>query len=154
MWELNYKESWASKNLCFWTVMLKKRLESHLDCKEIQPVHPKGSQSWIFIGRTDAKTEIPILWSLMRRTDSWKRPWCWKKLKAGGEGEDRWWHHQLNGYEFEQALRVDVGQRSLAYCSPWGHKELDMTERLNWTELTWGKLSGFSFLFLWFCCGH
>ena len=62
MWELDYKESWAPKNLCFWTVVLEKTLESPLDCKEIQPVHPKGNQSWIFIGRTDAEAEAPILW--------------------------------------------------------------------------------------------
>ena len=89
MWELDYKESWTPKNWCFWTVVLEKTLESPLDCKEIQPVHPKGNQSWIFIGRTDAEAETPILWP----TDAdwhWKRPWCWERLKAG-EGADRGW---------------------------------------------------------------
>ena len=70
MWELDYKESWALKNWCFWTVVLEKTLESPLDCKEIQPVHPKGDQSWVFFGRTDAEAEAPILWHLMRRADS------------------------------------------------------------------------------------
>ena len=93
MWELDYKESWALKNWCFWTVVLEKTLESPLDCKEIQPVHLKGNQSWIFIGRTDARAKTPIL----RPPDGknwliWKKPWCyWERLKAGGEGDDRGW---------------------------------------------------------------
>ena len=90
MWELDHKKSWALKNWCFWTVVLEKTLESPLDCKESQPVHPKGNQSWIFIGRTDAETETPILWS-PEELSHWKRPWCWKTLKAGGEGDDRGW---------------------------------------------------------------
>ena len=90
MWELDYKESWAPKNWCFWTVVLEKTLESPMDCKEIQPVHPKGNQSWIFIGRTDAET--PIVWPPDGK--NWlfgKKPWCWERLKAGGEGDDRGW---------------------------------------------------------------
>ena len=90
MWELDCEESWAPKNWCFWTVVLEKTLESPLDCKEIQPVHPKGNQSWIFIGRAEA--EAPILWPPDVKT--WltgKRPWCWERLKAGGEGDDRGW---------------------------------------------------------------
>ena len=89
MWELDYKESWAPKNYCFWTVVLEKTLESPLDCKEIQPVHSKGNQSWIVIGRTDAEAEIPVLWP--PDVKNWKRPWCWERLKAGGEGDDRGW---------------------------------------------------------------
>ena len=92
MWELDYKESWALKNYCFWTVVLKKTLVSPLDCKEIHPVHPKGNQSWIFIGRTDAKAEIPILW--LPDIKNWlikERPWFWERLKVGGEGNDRGW---------------------------------------------------------------
>ena len=88
MWELGYKESWAPKNWCFWTVVLEKTLESPLDCKEIQPVHPKGDQSWIVIGRTDGEAETPILWPPEELTH-WKRPWCWERSKAGGEGENR-----------------------------------------------------------------
>ena len=89
MWELDYKESWALKNRCFWTVVLEKTLESPLDCKEIQPVHPKGNQSWIFLGRTDAKAETPILWPPDGKNWLLGRPWCWERLKAGGEGDNR-----------------------------------------------------------------
>ena len=90
------KESWAQKNWCFWTVVLEKTLESPLDCKEIQPVNPKGNQSWIFIGRTDAKADTPILWPSARhirceKPTHWKRLWCWERLKVGGEGDDRGW---------------------------------------------------------------
>ena len=92
MWELDYKESWVPKNWCFWTVVLEKTLESFLDCKEIQPVHPKGNQSWMFIGRTEAKAEPPILWP--PDVKNWligKDPWCWERLKAGGKGDERRW---------------------------------------------------------------
>ena len=90
MWELDCKESWALKNWCFWTVASEKTLESPLDCKEIQPVHPKGNQSWLFIGGTDAEAEAPILWPPPAK--SWLiGPWCWEGLSAGGEGDDRGW---------------------------------------------------------------
>ena len=92
MWELDCEESWAPKNWCFWTVELEKTLQSPLDCKEIQPVHPNGDQSWVFIGRTDVEAETPIT------TATWyeelthlKRPWCREGLGAGGEGDDRGW---------------------------------------------------------------
>ena len=92
MWELDCGESWALKNWCFWTVVLKKTLENPLDCKEIQPVHPKKYQSWVFTGRTDIEAEIPILWPPgCEEPIHWKRPWCWERLKAGGEGDDRRW---------------------------------------------------------------
>ena len=91
MWELDYKESWAPKNWCFWTVVLEKTLESPLDCKEIQSVHPKGNQSWIFIGRTDAEAETPnTLATWCKELTHWKKSWCWERLRAG-EGEDRGW---------------------------------------------------------------
>ena len=138
MWELDSKESWALKNWCFWTVVLEKTLESPLDCKEIQPVHPKGTQSLIFIGRTDAEAETPILWP--PDANNWligKDPDAGKYLrreeKGSTEEEMVGWHHQLNGHEFEQALGVGDGQGGLACCCPWGHKQLDMTEWLNWT---------------------
>ena len=89
MWELDHKESWEPKNWCFWTVMLEKTLKSPLDCKEIQPVHPKGNQSWILIERTDAEAETPILWP--PDVKNWKKPWCWERLKLGGEGDYRGW---------------------------------------------------------------
>ena len=91
MWELDFKENWALKNWCFWTVVLEKTLESPLDSNEIHLVHPKGNQSWMFVGRTDDEAETPIFGHLMRRTDSLKRLWCWEKLKVGGEGDDRGW---------------------------------------------------------------
>ena len=86
VWELEYKDSWALKHWYFWTLVLEKTLESPLDCKEIRPVHPKEDQSWVSIGRTDAGAEAPIL-----SPTQWKRPWCWERLRAGGEGDDRGW---------------------------------------------------------------
>ena len=106
MWELDHKESWAPKNWCFWTVVLEKTLESPLDCKEIQPVHPKGSQSWIFIGRTDAEAETPVVWPpAVRNWLIWKDPdagkdWRWEE-KGPREDEMVGCHHWLNGHELE-----------------------------------------------------
>ena len=139
MWELDWEESRAPKNWCFWTVVLK-TLESPLDCKEIQPVHSKGDQSWVFIGRTDAKAETPILWP--SHVKSWligKDPDAGKdwgqQEKGTTEDEMAEWHHRLNGREFEWPLGDGDGQGGLAYCDSWGCKELDTTEWLNWTEL-------------------
>ena len=92
MWELDYKENWVLKNWCFWTVVLEKTLESPLDCREIQPVHPKGDQSWVFIGSTDAEAEnSSTLATWCKELTHLKRPWCWERLRAGGEGDDRGW---------------------------------------------------------------
>ena len=139
MWELDHKESWAPKNWIFWTVVLK-ILESPLDYKEIKPVSPKGNQSWIFIGRTDAEAEAPILWP--PDVKNWligKDPDAWKdgrhKEKGTTENEMVGWHHWLNGHEFEQALGVGDGQGGLVCCSPWGCKELDATVRQGWCML-------------------
>ena len=142
MWELDYKESWAPKNWCFWTVVLEKSLESPLDCKEIQPVHPKGNQSWILIGRTDAEAETPILWLPdAKKWLIWKDPGSGKdwrqKEKEATEDEMVGWHLWLDGHEFEQTPGVGDGQGSLACCSPWGHKKSDTTEQVNWTKLKW-----------------
>ena len=140
MWELDYKESWAPKNWCFWTVVLEKTLESPLDCKEIQPVPFKGDQSWVFIGRTDVEAETPILWPPhMKSWLIWKDPdagrdWG-KEAKGTTEDEMAGWHHWLDGHEFGWTPGVGDGQGGLACCGSWGHKESDMTERLNWTEL-------------------
>ena len=136
MWELDHKESWAPKNWCFWTVLLEKTLESPLDCKEIQPVHPKGDQSWIFIGRTDAEAETPILWPPdVKNWLIWKDPDARKDWRQEEKGttEDGMvgWHQWPNGHEFEQTVGNGEGQGSLTCCSPWGHKALDMPERLN-----------------------
>ena len=138
-WELDYKERWAPKNWCFWTVVLEKTFESPLDCKEIQPVNPKGNQSWMFIGRTDAEAETPILWPPnVKNQLTGKAPDAgkdWRREKGTTEYEMVEWHHRCNEHEFEQAAGVGDEQGSLAYCSPWGCKESDTTEQLNWTEL-------------------
>ena len=142
MWEFSHKEGWAQKNWFFCTVVLEKALENPLDCKEIQPVHPKGNQSWIFIGRTDAEAETPILWphdlkSWLIRKDPDAGKDLRKEEKGTTEDEIVGWHHQLNGPEFEQApQRVGEWQEGLAWCSPWGHKEWDATEQLNNRKLT------------------
>ena len=120
----------------FLNVVLEKTLESPLDCQDIKPVHPKGNQSWIFIGRTDAEAEAPILWPLnMKSQLTGKVPDAgkdWRREEKGTtEDETVGWHHRLNGYEFEQALGDGEGQGSLACCRPWGCKESDTTEQLN-----------------------
>ena len=119
--------------LCFWT------LESPLDCKEIKPVHPKGNQSWIFIGRIDAEAETPILWPPEAKSWLiWNDPDAgkdWEQEEKGTtENEMVGWHHQLSGHGFGWTLGVGGGQGGLVRCGSWGHKELDTTERLNWTE--------------------
>ena len=143
MWELGYKESWGPKNWCFWTVVLEKTLESPLDSKEIKPVHPKGNQPWISIGRTDAEVETPILWPpdvknwLIGKGPDAGKDW---RQEEKGMTEDKMigWHHRLDGHEFEWAPGIGDGQGSLACCSPWGpgvlqSKESDTTERLSWS---------------------
>ena len=135
MWELDHKESSEPKNWCFWTVVLENTLESPLDYKEIKPVHPKGNQSWIFIGRTDAAPEAPILWLPdAKNWLIWKDPDAgkdWRREKGMTEDEMAGWHHQLYGHEFEQAPGFGDGQGSLACYSPWDRKESDTTEWLN-----------------------
>ena len=139
MWELDCEESWALKNWCFPIVMLEKSLESPLDCKEIKPVNPKGNQSWIFIGGTDAEAETPILWPpdaknwFTRKDPDAVKDWR-REEKGTTEDEMVGWHNQRDGHEFDQALGVGDGQGSLACYSPWGHKESDTTEQLNWTD--------------------
>ena len=139
MWELDCEESWAPKNWCFWTVVLEKTLESPLDCKEIQPVHPKEDQSWVFIGRTDVEGETPILWPPAAKSWLiWKDPDAgkdWGQEEKGMTEDERvGWHHWHNGHGFGWTPGVG-GQGGLAYCGSWGRKEVDMTEWLNWTEL-------------------
>ena len=136
----DHKESWVRKNWCFWTVVLEKTPESPLDCKEIQPVHLKGDQSWVFIGKTDAKAATPILWPPdVKSWLIWKDPdagkdWKWEE-KGTTEDEMVGWHHWLYEHEFDSTLGVGDEQGRMVCCNPWGHKELDTTEWLNWTEL-------------------
>ena len=131
LWELDYKESWALKNWCFLTVVLKKTLDSPLDSKEIQPVHPKGNQSWILIGRTDAEGEAPILWPPdMKNWLIGKDPdadWRWEEEETT-EDEMVGWHHELDGHELGWTLG------GLVCCGPWGCEELNTTKRLNWIQ--------------------
>ena len=129
-------------NWCFSTGVLEKTLESFLDCKVVKSVNPKGNWSWIFTGRTDAEAETPILWP--PDVKNWligKDPNSWKDWRQEEKGmtEDKMvaWHHRLSGHEFEQAPGVGEGQESLVCCSPWGRKELDTTEWLDWIESGW-----------------
>ena len=153
MWELDCEESWAPKNWCFWTVVLEKTLESPLDCKEIQPVHPKGDQSWVFIGRTDAEAETPVLWPphvkswLIGKDPDAGRDWG-QEEKGTTEDEMAGWHHWLDGHEFGWTLGVGDGQWGLACCDSWGHKELDTTEWLNWLTEKYWIISKFSWALL------
>ena len=135
-------------------MVLEKIHESPLDCKEIHPVHPKGNQSWIFIGRTDGEVETPKFWppdvknELLGKDPDTGKDWS-QEEKGKTVDEMVGWHHRLDGHESEQAPEVDDGQESLACCSPWGNKESDMTEQLNWTELNWRfKILWFSYSFI------
>ena len=137
MWELDSEESWVSKNWCVWTVVLEKSLQSPLDFKEIQPVHSKGDQSWVFIGRTDAKAETLVLWP--PRAKSWligkdsdaERDWG-QEEKGMAEDEMAGWHHWLDGCEFEWTPGGGDGQGGLACCNSWGGKS--QTRLSDWTE--------------------
>ena len=157
IWELDHKEDWALKNWCFWTVMLDKTPESPLDSKKIKPVNPKGTQSWIFIGRTDAEAEVPILqppdaksWLIGKDSDPGKE-WG-QEVKRVTEDEMARWHHWLDGRETGWTPGVGDGQGGLVCCDSWGCKQLDMTEQLNWltpTILTQGWQNGqFCFQFI------
>ena len=142
MWELDHKEGWAPKTWCFWAMVLEKTFESPLDCKKIQPVHPKRNQSWIFIGRTDAEAETPILWPTDAK--NWltgKDPDAgkdWRQEEKGTtEDEMAGWHHGLDGRESEWTPGDGDEQGGLACCDSWGRKELDT----NWTALSATELN-------------
>ena len=142
MWELDCEESWVQKNWCFWTVVLEKTLKSPLDSKEIQPVHPKGDQSWVFIGRTNVEAETPILWPpdvkswLIEKDPDAGNDWG-QEEKGTTEGDDEMvgWHHWLDGHGFGWTPGVADGQGGLACCHSWGRKESETIKWLNWTEL-------------------
>ena len=142
MWELDYEEGWALKNWCFWTVVLKKTLESPLDCKEIQPAHSEGDQPWDFFGRNDARAETPVLWPphekgwLIGKNSDAGRDWGQEK-KGTTEDEMAGWHHGLDGRESEWTPGDGDEQGGLACYNSWGCKESDMTERLTWTDWWW-----------------
>ena len=151
MWELEYKESWAPKNWCFWTVVLEKTLESPLDCKEIHLVRPKGDQSWMFIGRTDVEAEMPILWTPDAK--SWL---IWKDPDAGKDWrqEEKWmpedemvgWHHWLNGLSSCKLWEL-VMDREAYHAADHGVSK-SQTQLSDWTELNWYEpqsASGFVF---------
>ena len=132
----------SAEELCFWTVVLEKTLESPLDCKEIPPVHSERDQPWDFFGRNDAKTETPVLWP------TYEKSWLIGKYSDAGrdwgqeekgmiEDEMAGWHHWLYGRESEWTPGVDDGQGGLVCCNSWGRKESDMTELLNWTEISY-----------------
>ena len=139
MWELDYKESWAPKNWCFWTVVLEKTLESLLNCK-IKPVNPKGNKSWIFLGRTDAEAEAPILWPpdaknwLIEKAPDAGKDWR-QKEKGTTEDEMVGWHHRLDGHEFEQLQKLVMNRE---VCNALLHGVAkNQTWLKDWTELNW-----------------
>ena len=143
MWELDYNESWAPKNWCFWTVVLEKTLEGPLDCKEIQPVHPKGDQSGISIGRADAEAETPIFWPPDAKNWHLIKPWCWERLRAGGEGDETGWNGWMASLTQWPWLWVDSGIW-------WWTGRPGMLQSMglqsqtwlsNWTELNWWLLT-------------
>ena len=140
MWELDYKESWALKNLCFWTVVLENTLEIPLYCKEIQLVNSKEISPEYSLKRLMLKLKLHYFGYLMGRADSLEKTLMLRRIEGrsrrGWQDEMIGWHHQLDGHEFEQAPQIGDGQQSPVCCCTWGCKESDMNDWLNWTELS------------------
>ena len=138
-WELDYKESWVPKNWCFWTAVSEKTLESPLDRKEIQPVHPKGNQSWMLFGRTDAEVETTLA-TWCEELTHWKRPWCWERLKMGGEGDNRWWDSWMASLTRRTWVWVSsgswwwTGTPGVLWSMGSQRVRHDWMTELNWTE--------------------
>ena len=153
MWELDYKESWALKNWCFWTVVLEKTLESPLDCKEIQPVNSKGNYSWIFIGRTDAEAEALILWPpdvknwLIRKDPEVGKDW--RQEKSMTEDEMAGWHHWLDGHEVWAIFRSCWWMEKPGVLQSMGSQRVrhNWATELNWKETIFSSLKPYSFYF-------
>ena len=147
-------ESWATKNGCFWTVVLEKTVESPLECKEIQPVHSEGDQPWDIFGGNDAEAETPVLWP--PHAKSWLTGKDCDAVRQEKKGttkdEMAGWHHGLDGRKSEWTLGDGDGQGGLACCDSWDRKESDMTERLNWTELNWVFFISLSSLYIEYIC--
>ena len=146
-WESWTKESWVPKNWCFWTVVLEKTLESPLDCKDIQPVHPKGDQSWVFIGRTDAEAETPILWPPeCEELTHVKKPWCWERLRAGGKGDNRGWDGRMASLTQWSWVWVNsgswgwTGRPGILWFMGSQRVGHDWATELNWTPLECFKI--------------
>ena len=148
MWEMDYKESWAQRNWCCWTVVLEKTLESPLDYKEIQPVYSEGDQPRDFFGRNDAKAETPVLWPTFEELTHWKRLWCWEGLGAGGEGDDRGWDGWMASRTWWMWVWVNSGSwwwtgrpRVLRFMG-WQRVGHNWATELNWTEVNWTSVFG------------